>query len=105
MPMSGPAGQRQSCGMITIGFSSASGIFSCRRSRWNKSVIFLYVDPFDPLDELDADELGEKLLSGMYLGCWGFSSPAGLSRRSSSLRSPSLPSAPSSIGSSMSHVN
>uniref|UniRef100_A0A182J4Y5 Uncharacterized protein n=1 Tax=Anopheles atroparvus TaxID=41427 RepID=A0A182J4Y5_ANOAO len=69
--------------------------------------------PFEPLLELDADELGEKLLSGMYFGCCGFSSPAGLSRRSSSPSSPSqpalsLPSPPpadSSIGSSMSHVS
>lgn len=77
------------CGIITIGFSSASGIRSCRRSRLKISVIFRYAGvDVDPLDELDADELGEKLLSMPYLllpaadGCWGFSSPAGLSRLS-----------------------
>lgn len=57
----------------------------------NISVILRYADvDVEPLDELDADELGEKLLSSMpYLplpvwpaGCGGFSSPAGLSRRS-----------------------
>lgn len=46
------------------------------------SVILRYAD-VEPLDELDTDELGEKLLSTVpYLGSCGLSSPAGLSRRS-----------------------
>lgn len=92
MPRSGADGQRQSCnccGIITIGFSSASGMRSCRLSLWKISVILRYADN-ELLDELDADEMGEKLLSGTYFDCCGFSSPAGLSRRSISLALPAV---------------
>lgn len=55
----------------------------------------------EQLDELEADDDGEKLLSN--LPCCGFSSPAGLFRRSISLGFDEvLPSL--STGSSMSHV-
>lgn len=89
--------------MMTIGFSSTSGMRSWRRSRLKMSVIFRYAD-VEPLDELDTDELGEKLLSTVpYFGSCGLSSPAGLSRRSNVspvlYESAALPSAAPSFSS------
>lgn len=98
---------------MTIGFSSISSILSCFLSRLNMSEIFLYAD--EPLDELDTDELGEKLLSLLPLANFcGFSSPIGLPRCVNSqlasaanfeLSSSPFSAALSSFVSSMSHVS
>lgn len=66
------------------------------------SLIFLYAE-IELLDELDAVEMGEKLLSGTYfvVCAWGFSSPVGLFRRSNKFAWFD----PDSGGSSTSQVN